>query len=228
MMSSIILPREKAPIKDLNIFVGPNGSGKSTVMKAVKEKLNPESTMWIKDLKPLLQFDREAVSLKEDFPKEVKYIFFENPENGLYPGVQSMLADLFVDLIREGVCIFVETHSEYIIRRMQFLIANTSKNKFKNLPKITPEQVTIYQVDNISEGDVIQTNFITNGKITNDFTTGFLDEGDNLSQKIYDLINDGTGWEIELEKDGGLSRDFGKGFLDTSLDLMLLVRELRS
>jgi AAA15 family ATPase/GTPase len=215
-------------IKELNIFVGPNGSGKSTAMKAIKEKLNPESTMWIKDLKPLLQFDREAVSLKEDFPKEVKFLFFENPENGLYPETQSTLADLFVELINKSVCIFVETHSEYIIRRIQFLIANTSKNKFKDLPKITPEQVIIYQVDNIFEKDMIPTNYRTDGKLTNDFDIGFWDEGLNIASKIYDLINDGTSWEIELEKDGGLSRDFGKGFLDTSLDLMLLVRELRN
>ncbi len=52
MYSSLL--KKESKIKELNILVGPNGSGKSTVMKTVEKKLDPKSTMWIKDLKPLL------------------------------------------------------------------------------------------------------------------------------------------------------------------------------
>lgn len=52
-------------------------------------------------------------------------IIAEQPEIHLHPRAQVGLADLMVDVARErGVQFIVETHSEHIFRRLQFLIAD--------------------------------------------------------------------------------------------------------
>jgi predicted ATPase len=126
-----------------------------------------------------------------------KIILIEEPEANLHPNLQAKLADLFVEIINKfnkfNVQLIVETHSEYLIRRMQYLIANTTQNAKTDLPKISPEQVNIYYFN------------------------------DPRKCKKEDHI-----YEIEFLNDGGLSRDFGEGFFDASLDLMLLLSEIRN
>ena len=55
---------------------------------------------------------------------ESTLVIVESPENILYPKNQSLLADLFLDLYeRFGLRFIIETHSEYLIRRTQVLVA---------------------------------------------------------------------------------------------------------
>lgn len=57
-------------------------------------------------------------------------IFIEEPETNLHPKFQSMLAEMFVDAARKFDIQFVlETHSEYLIRKMQELVASESIHK---------------------------------------------------------------------------------------------------
>ena len=57
---------------------------------------------------------------------ESTLVIVESPENILYPENQSLMADLFLDLYeRFGLRFIVETHSEYLIRRTQVLVAKT-------------------------------------------------------------------------------------------------------
>lgn len=51
-----------------------------------------------------------------------EYLIFEQPELHLHPYSQSRLADFFVDLVKRGRKIIVETHSEYLILRIRYLI----------------------------------------------------------------------------------------------------------
>lgn len=54
-----------------------------------------------------------------------KILIFEEPEQNLHPALQSKLADLFADIHKKfGYDVIVETHSEYMIRRTQALIAS--------------------------------------------------------------------------------------------------------
>lgn len=63
--------------------------------------------------------------------EEGEYLLFEQPELHLHPYSQSRLADFFVELIRRGRKIIVETHSEYFILRLRYQILknNISENE---------------------------------------------------------------------------------------------------
>ena len=63
-------------------------------------------------------------------------IIFEQPEIHLHPSVQSHLADVFIDVaLHRKVQIIVESHSEYLLNRLQLRIAENV---------ISPEDIMLY------------------------------------------------------------------------------------
>ncbi len=71
-------------------------------------------------------------------------ILAEQPEIHLHPRAQVGLAELMVEVARErDVQFLVETHSEYLFRRLQFLIADG---------KLRTEQCRLYFVDRNDDG----------------------------------------------------------------------------
>lgn len=62
----------------------------------------------------------------------------EEPEIHLHPGAQAELGDFFVDLLKRGVHSIVETHSEYLILRLQQQVA---------IGKLAPEDIRFVYVD---------------------------------------------------------------------------------
>lgn len=61
---------------------------------------------------------------------EGKTIFIEEPETNLHPKFQSLLAEMFVDTAEKfNIQFVIETHSEYLIRKMQELVANEKIDK---------------------------------------------------------------------------------------------------
>lgn len=72
-------------------------------------------------------------------------ILAEQPEIHLHPRAQVGLAELMVEVARErGVQFLIETHSEYLFRRLQYLLADGKK--------ITQEECQLYFIDR-HEGD---------------------------------------------------------------------------
>lgn len=70
-------------------------------------------------------------------------ILLEQPELHLHPSVQSGLADVFIDAVKNrGIQIIVESHSEYLLRRLQRRIAE------EQVPK---DDISLYFCD-ISKG----------------------------------------------------------------------------
>lgn len=72
----------------------------------------------------------------EVLSRPLNTIIFEEPEQNLHPAMQSKLADLFADIRKKyKYNVIVETHSEYMIRRTQALIASGEiefrKNPFR-------------------------------------------------------------------------------------------------
>ena len=67
----------------------------------------------------------------------------EEPEIHLHPRAQAALGDYFADLIDSGVQAFVETHSEYLIMRLQQHVASG---------RLTPDQVVFYYVSSKKGG----------------------------------------------------------------------------
>ena len=110
----------------------------------------------------------------------------EEPESNLHPALQSKLADFFVDASKEfNIQFIIETHSEYLIRKLQYL---TAKKEIK------PEDTQIYYFyppNDVPEGEkqVYPINIEEDGSLTKNFGKGFFDEADNIALELFLLKN---------------------------------------
>lgn len=109
-----------------------------------------------------------------------QYICVEEPEIHLHPKYQSLLADMFVEAYQKyNIHFIVETHSEYLIRKLQVMVAD-KENKF------SPNDVSINYVDN--EDDGIAKNkkidILEDGRLSEPFGPGFYDEADTLAMDL--------------------------------------------
>lgn len=115
-----------------------------------------------------------------------KTIVIEEPETNLHPRFQSKLAELFMDAYKMfGINFILETHSEYLIRKLQYLTAKGD---------INTNQTVIHYIGNPdknrrAEGEeqIISINIKRNGHLSRPFGTGFLDEADNLAMSLLDF-----------------------------------------
>lgn len=98
-------------------------------------------------------------------------IFVEEPELNLHPNWQSHLAELFRDLNSMGFQIVVETHSEYLIRKTQVLVANSDYKDQKDVDESCPFKVYYFS----NEG-CIDMKYQPSGRFVESFGTGFFDE----------------------------------------------------
>ena len=111
-----------------------------------------------------------------------KIILIEEPEAFLHPDWQSKLADFFAYCLkRYKVQFFIETHSEYLILKLQNL---TAKKKIK------PEDSMIYYFhhpDNIPDGEeqVKKINIKEDGRLSGEFGSGFYDESSRLMISLF-------------------------------------------
>ncbi len=129
-------------------------------------------------------------------------LIIEEPEQNLHPALQSRLADFFCALyVQHGYQCLIETHSEYIIRRAQVLV-NTHKfvqsklyNEEATYCEFSKNPFRVYyfpqdEWSNRKEGVFDEENlpyemvFRSDGKFSNEFGSGFLDEATNLAFEI--------------------------------------------
>ncbi|OAB30562.1 Protein of unknown function [Flavobacterium fryxellicola] len=125
----------------------------------------------------------ESNEFSISFPTDEKTIIIEEPEANLHPNLQSKLADVFVEIINyyPELNFIIETHSEYMIRKLQFLTAkksigidksiiyyfNADKYVTANEPKVKPIEIR------------------ENGNLSDTFGPGFYDEATQLQ---FDLM----------------------------------------
>lgn len=93
-------------------------------------------------------------------------LLIEQPEIHLHPRLQSDLCDLFIDFIKDGKQLVVETHSEHIILRIQRRIAEG---------KLSPEDVNILFFEPSSDGSVITHIEFDQSGLLSDWPKGFFD-----------------------------------------------------
>ena len=138
--------------------------------------------------KPLLQnnwllTDYYTICTYGHYKRPNHMICVEEPENHLHPKYQSLLADMFVEAYQKyNIHFIIETHSEYLIRKLQVLVAD-KENKF------TPNDVSLNYVDKDENG--ISTNrkieILEDGRLSEPFGPGFFDEATGLSMHLLKM-----------------------------------------
>lgn len=113
-------------------------------------------------------------------------IAIEEPEVHLHPMFQSLLAEMFVDAYRSyNVHFIIETHSEYLIRKLQTLIAKKEIT--------SDDMVIIYVYDaDLSKRPMYTPQIKTvgvdsDGRLNDSFGEGFFDEADRLSMSLLNI-----------------------------------------
>ena len=116
---------------------------------------------------------------KSDLQIVKKLILLEEPETNLHPKLQSQIADFLLDAIKTfEVRFIIETHSEYIIRKIQILTAEKL---------LKPTESVIYYFNEKKEDEskkVIKIEIKPNGTMSNEFGKGFFDEATNLKFEL--------------------------------------------
>lgn len=129
----------------------------------------------------------ENEKLKKLFPYRYDFLYshvliLEEPEANLHPKFQSLLADLLIEANKKfNIQFIIETHSEYLIRKLQYL---TAKKVI-----MAGEVITYYfNHPNKVPKNEIQVKKITieeNGTLSQGFGPGFFDEADNLAMQLF-------------------------------------------
>ncbi len=128
----------------------------------------------------------EDFYLREVRHSKEKIVAVEEPETNLHPALQSKLADFFIDAAEQfNIQFIIETHSEYLIRKLQYLTAKTDSN-------LQPEHTVIYYFyhpDQVPVGeDQVKKIYISDdGSLTDDFGSGFFDESDKIAISLWNM-----------------------------------------
>ncbi len=108
-------------------------------------------------------------------------IAIEEPEIHLHPKYQSLLAEMFVEAYEKyKIHFIIETHSEYLIRKLQVMVADKDC-------KLTPNNISLNYIesgkDEISSN--LQIQILDDGGLSDSFGEGFYDEADSLAMQLF-------------------------------------------
>ncbi len=128
----------------------------------------------------LSTFDKYDTSV---FHFEENTIAIEEPEIHLHPSYQSKLAEMFIEAYNKyNIHFMIETHSEYLIRKLQTLAARGVINSdeisilYVYSPNIEDRPLYVPQILSIG--------IKSDGRLTDSFGPGFFDEADSLAMEI--------------------------------------------
>jgi predicted ATPase len=113
-------------------------------------------------------------------------LIIEEPEANLHPSLQSKLADFFVLIINTfpNVNLVIETHSEYMVRKLQYLIARKELNQ----NDCVINYFNTSKKESIREPLVKHIEILDNGMLSDYFGPGFYDETTVLQVELMNLI----------------------------------------
>ncbi|GAB1447709.1 hypothetical protein MASR2M44_07070 [Bacteroidota bacterium] len=110
-------------------------------------------------------------------------IAIEEPELNLHPGLQSKLADLFLETFQDfGLQFIIETHSEYVLRRSQVIVA---ENEFEVAPNENPFCVHYFPKD--IHQMPYRLEYQEDGSFSRNFGDGFFDEASSSTLELLKL-----------------------------------------
>ncbi len=109
-------------------------------------------------------------------------VMIEEPELNMHPKLQSKLADLFYEINEKyGIRFIVETHSEYLIRKTQVIVANQNYIDQKDVDENNEFRVYYFPTKEIP----YDMRFRADGKFINEFESGFFDIAGNLAFEVF-------------------------------------------
>lgn len=128
-------------------------------------------------------------------------ILIEEPEQNLHPNLQSKLAEFFYELATSKeyyIHFIVETHSEYVVRKTQVIVAGEEYHDEKELSENNPIKVLYFGGDSIDK-PVYEMTYNLNGRFNESFGPGFYDAAGQLALKLSEKesqhpINDKFNW----------------------------------
>lgn len=116
-------------------------------------------------------------------PNKEQWAFFEEPELNLHPKFQSMLAVLFHTASINGCHCFIETHSEYLVRKTQLIVAEEKYESDKDVEENAPFNV-VYFNEATENAPFQQMTYQPNGLFREKFGPGFFDEAGRMHMEI--------------------------------------------
>lgn len=108
-------------------------------------------------------------------------LIVEDPDVHMHPRIQALLVDFFIDLLKHGRNIVIETHSDHIVTRLRRRISDGT---------ISKDEVNLSFVENEQEGSVYR--FIDleeDGSFADSLPKGFLDVQEEDFMAIIDQRN---------------------------------------
>ena len=133
---------------------------------------------------------RLSIGLDEEYNHHIEdyltrtTICIEEPESNLHPAIQSRLADVFkMAAEKYPVKFILETHSEYLVRRSQVLVAEEKYKDEQELAEKCPFKV--YYLPEAGTGKPYDMEYMPNGRFKQQFGKGFFDEASNLALNIF-------------------------------------------
>ena len=130
----------------------------------------------IRDKCPYLPYD------SDEFAYETNTICIEEPEIHLHPKYQSLLADMFVEAYQKyNIHFIIETHSEYLIRKLQVMVADKGN-------ALKPNDVSLNYVEKDGTTGIStnrQIKILEDGGLDGYFGKGFYDQADELALELF-------------------------------------------
>ena len=137
---------------------------------------------------------RLAIIMHQNRGATIPYtIIIEEPEQNLHPKLQSLLADLFLEVYQYpqksnkeswGITFIIETHSEYIVRQSQLLVAQqnyTEHELIKNNP------FSVYYLPDNGKGLPYTLGYMPTGNFKRPMGTGFYNEAGNKQMELMKI-----------------------------------------
>lgn len=115
------------------------------------------------------------------------WIFIEEPEQNLHPMIQSKLADLFHDFAQTfhnesySHTLIIETHSEYLIRKTQLMVANSGMGS-EDLATSWP--ISVFYFPSEKGKQPYDMEYLPNGRFKHSFGFGFYDAAGKLALEL--------------------------------------------
>lgn len=110
-------------------------------------------------------------------------VIIEEPELNLHPRLQSKLTDLFLEAQQNHALNFIiETHSEYMLRRSQVIVA---EREYETPPNTNPFHV--YYFPKEIKHDTYNLEYDADGRFKRNFGEGFFDEATNSTMSLLKI-----------------------------------------